>query len=102
MPGPGYLEMLQISTLAKPLRAQRKMNRRYFLCKKTLHLCALRASAREKTINSRQGAKHAKVFRIKNKIKIEVPGDLSAFARKKYIKSRLDAKPGQVFGLRTE
>ena len=81
MPGPGYLEMLQISTLAKPLRAQRKMKRRYFLCKKTLHLCALRASAREKTINSRQGAKYAKVFRIK-KIKIEVLGDLSAFARK--------------------
>jgi hypothetical protein len=38
--------------------------------------------AREKTINSREGAKYAKEFHIKNKIKIEVLGDLSAFARK--------------------
>jgi hypothetical protein len=42
--------------------------------------------AREKTINSREGAKYAKVFHIKNKIKIEVLGDLSAFARNKYDK----------------
>jgi hypothetical protein len=45
--------------------------------------CALRALEREKTINSRQGAKHAKVFGIRTKNNIEVLGDLGASAREK-------------------
>jgi hypothetical protein len=39
-------------TLAEAQRAQRKVNRRYFIYKKTSHLCVLRASARNQGVKT--------------------------------------------------
>jgi hypothetical protein len=64
---------------------------------------AYSASLREKkTINSRQGAKYAKVYWVRTKNNIEVLGDLGAFAREKTINSRQGAKYAKVFGVRTK